>query len=1164
MCATALVAASEEPGLPALDEAIQRLVPKEFAERLLATRGQVSAERRMVTILFSDVKGSTAMAEELDPEDVMEIMDGAFDVLIDPIMRYEGTLARMMGDAVLAFFGAPIAHEDDPERACRAALEIVEGARAYAGRLARERGIEGFNVRVGINTGLVVVGEVGSDLRVEYTAMGDAINLAARMEGAARPGTVLITNDTHELIEPLFDTEDLGVIQVKGREQPVAVHRLVKARGVPGRIRGIPGLESPLVGRETEFAALGEVLGRLRAGVGGIVTVVGDAGIGKSRLVTEARAEAIRGQADGTVTGLPLSWIEGHCPAYGSSVAYLLWLDVIRGLLDVTFEDSTEAVRDRLRETTENLCPDQFEDVYPFVARLMSLPVEGSLAKRLEEMDSRDLKKDTFRAIETLICCAARERALALVCEDLHWADPTSIEVLQQVLGLTDQAAILFIFVFRPRRASGCWQIRELAARDYPHRHTDVWLQPLSPSQSEALVQHLLQAEAVPAGFRRRILSVAEGNPFYVEEILRGLINQGVVIADGPGGTWRVTEGMAKVELPTTLQGALLARIDRLNEAARRVLQIAAVIGRIFLYRILETIAAAEPVTGEGRALDEQLITLQREQMIRERARIPELEYIFKHELTREAAYNGLLRKERRAFHRLVAEALEEMFPDRAEEHVELLAHHWRQAGDRDKALAYLIRAGDRARRQGACVEAVDAYTEALKLVEASTRPDRENLRAELLERRGQSYVTVQNMGAAREDFYRLLAWSRQAGARRREAQALVNLIQPLLIGHQLDEATDRAEEAYAIATELEDNLLVARSTGALGSALCVRGELDQARRYLQSALAAGRLTGAGGGLSEALFYSMMERNWVGDFRSVLTLADEAWVLAEKAGDPNSACGALFCTALAQCGLGDYELALDTLGRASEIADSAGLVSAPAELLNTCGWVYQEIYNLDRSAELNAKCVQEARDLGEIETEANALVNLGVDHLWLQELEEAKGCFEAAEALLEKQFGGFRWRWRTRLLAAWGELYLARGSAHRALEYAEQCLQLAVKTSARKNQVKGWRLQGEALAALDRVEEGVAVLLKAANLADEVENPPLTWKSHFALGRALSRLERLSEARIHYEQAAATIERTAAGLKDLSLRETFLSAGPVRAVLEARFRIGGGKGAPGG
>ncbi|MGD9002333.1 MAG: adenylate/guanylate cyclase domain-containing protein, partial [Anaerolineae bacterium] len=355
----------EQPEVSALDKAIERLVPREFAERLLATRGQVQRERRIVTILFSDVKGSTAMAEGLDPEDVIEIMDGAFDVLIGPIYRYEGTLARLMGDAILAFFGAPIAHEGDPERACRAALEIVAGARLYAEKLERERGISGFNVRVGINTGLVVVGEVGSDLRVEYTAMGDAINVAARMESAAEPGTILITEDTHKLIAHLFETESLGTIEVRGKVGPVPVYRVLRARATPARLRGVEGLDSPIVGREEELRALHQAVERLQAGVGGVVTIVGEAGIGKSRLVAEARKKVPPA----------LQWVEGRCLSYGRSIAYVLWLDALRGMLGVGAEDSPGDVRRVLRQLIQRLCPDRLEDVYPYLGRLMSLPL---------------------------------------------------------------------------------------------------------------------------------------------------------------------------------------------------------------------------------------------------------------------------------------------------------------------------------------------------------------------------------------------------------------------------------------------------------------------------------------------------------------------------------------------------------------------------------------------------------------------------------------------------------------------------------------------------------------------------------------------------------------------------------------------------------------------
>jgi len=759
----------ERPPSEAADErdstavkALERLVPKEFAERLLATRGQVEAERRMVTILFSDVKGSTAMAEDLDPEEVMEIMNGAFDVLIKPVYRYEGTLARLMGDAILAFFGAPIAHEDDPERACRAALEIIEGAKLYAAKLEEERGITGFNVRVGINTGLVVVGEVGSDLRVEYTAMGDAINLAARMESTAQPGTVLITENTHKLIAALFETEGLGPIEVKGKAEAISVYRVLAAKEVPGKVRGIAGLESPLVGREAEFAALQESMERLQAGVGGIVTLVGEAGLGKSRLVAELRKQAVGAipppHRPAQTGWSPPHWVEGRCLSYGTSIAYQLWMDVLRGLLGVTAEASPEAVRETLRERVSAVCPDSFDDVYRYLGHMMSLPLEDEHEAALRDSGGEKLRAGMFAAIETLLGCTATERPVIVVCEDLHWADATSLDLLEHLLSLTDRSSLLLICAFRPELEHGCWRIKEIATREYPHRHLDLRLQPLSTADSAVLVGNLLQVEDLPPVLKERILEHAEGNPFYVEEILRSLVDQGAIFRDEDSGRWLAGQDAADVAIPDTLQGVLLARIDRLQEATKRVLQMAAVIGRVFLCRVLEAVAAEE------RELDKHLVTLQREQMIRERARIPEVEYIFKHELTREAAYNGLLKAERRAFHGLVAEALEELFPERIEELLGLLAHHWERAGDAEKATAYLQGAGDRARGLYAHVEAIHACQRALAYLREQGDAGRERA-ARILMKLGLTYHTAFQFEESRQAYKEAFALWQQAAA---------------------------------------------------------------------------------------------------------------------------------------------------------------------------------------------------------------------------------------------------------------------------------------------------------------------------------------------------------------------------------------------------------------
>jgi class 3 adenylate cyclase/DNA-binding SARP family transcriptional activator len=618
-CGTEIVAPPATHASDSIPERLDRVMPREFAQRLISTRGEVARERRVVTMLFSDVKGSRSMTEDLDPEEVMEIMEGALDVLIEPITRYEGTLARLIGDAILAFFGAPIAHEDDAERACRAALDIIERAQAYALRLQQQRGIAGFDVRVAIHTGLVVVGEVGPDLRAEYTAMGDAVNVASGMQEAAEPGTVLITEDTHRLIAPLFETEALGPIHIVDRAEPVLAYRVLASADVVGKGRGIAGLASPLVGREAELGALREVLERLQAGVGGIVTVVGEAGIGKSRLVAELQKAAVP---------LDVTWVEGRCLSYGGSIAYLPWLDMLRGLLGVSVEDPPAEVRRALRRFVETLCPDHLDEVYPYLGRMMSLPLEDEVEARLRGIEPKGLKVLTFRAVERVVDSASSGGPLVLMCEDLHWADPTSLELLEQLLGLTDRTSLLLICAFRPYRGHGCWGIREAAGRLYPHRHSDLYLGALSPSDSEALMGHLLEVEALPRPLRGRVLDHAEGNPFYVEEVIRSLIDSEVLVYDEATAQWQATQQVEDIAIPDTLQGVLMARIDRLQEEVRRVLQMASVIGRIFLHRVLSEIAQEVQARPEPsrRELDANLSALQREEMIRERARVPKME----------------------------------------------------------------------------------------------------------------------------------------------------------------------------------------------------------------------------------------------------------------------------------------------------------------------------------------------------------------------------------------------------------------------------------------------------------------------------------------------------------------------------------------------------------
>jgi ABC-type oligopeptide transport system substrate-binding subunit/class 3 adenylate cyclase len=701
----------------------------------------MEGERKLVTVMFADLSGFTAMAERMDAEAVRDLMNACFEQLVPCVQKYGGAVDKFIGDEIMALFGAPVAHENDAERALRVALEMMD---ALAGFNA-EHGTN-LGLHFGINTGHVVAGGIGTQGRQTYSVMGDAVNLASRLEDASERGEVLVGPDTHRLTAPLFEFEAREPIRVKGKTEPVAVYRLLAPKTIPGPLRGIAGVESPLVGREAELRVLAEAVERVQAGVGGIVTLVGEAGIGKSRLVTEVR----RGMA---IT--PVHWVEGRCLSYGASIAYLLWLDVLRGLLGVTPEAAPAAVGDVLCGRVQAVCPGRSEEVTPFLTRLMSLPPTADDEAALRGVEGEDLKRATFRAVETLLAGAAAQRPLVVVCEDLHWADPTSIELLEYLLPLTDHAPLLLMCAFRPETEHGCWRIKETAARLYRHRHADVWLDPLSAAESETLVDNLLRVEDLPAALRARILSAAEGNPFYVEEIVRSLMESGAIAYDTAGGRWQAVGDVAGIAIPDTLHGVLMARIDRLHEETKRVLQLASVIGRVFLYRVLKAIAEEE------RALDAHLLTLQRGQLIRERARLPELEYIFKHHLTQEAAYDSLLKKERRLYHRQVAEALERLFPDRLEEQLGWLAHHWERAEEPEKAVGYLLRAGDQARSAYAHAEAIGFYERALALLKQQGDLERA---ARTLMKLGQAYHTAFDFRQARRAYEEGFALWQQGG----------------------------------------------------------------------------------------------------------------------------------------------------------------------------------------------------------------------------------------------------------------------------------------------------------------------------------------------------------------------------------------------------------------
>jgi len=562
--------------------------PVPLAEKVRAAV-DLTGERRVVTVLFADVVASTALAEELGAETWMAVMNQAFDRITPAIYHYEGTIARLVGDGLWAFFGAPVAHEDDPVRGVRAALDLIRAAEGYGAQVRERFGVE-FAMRACLHTGSVVVGAVGADLRYEYTAMGPTVNLAARLKFSAEPMSVVITENTYRFVAPIFETHDLGPIDVKGIDEPVRIHRVDGLKAEPGRVRGlaVAGLESPMVGRDAELAALVQLCEAVQAGLGRAVLILGEPGLGKTRLIAEWRNVL---QRQGRY--ISARWAQGHGLSYGQGLAYHLLIDLLRSIIGAPESASEAETRAILRSLSGELWGAEAEEVYPYLAHLLSLKLEPEESARLQVLDPQALQTQYVTALRRLLQSLSSQQPLVLVLEDLHWADPSSAELLIRLLPLASTSPLLFCMVTRPERDAPGWKLVTNAREILGGSLTEIALQALSEGDSRQLVANLLQIEALPDDVRSVILRKAEGNPFFVEEVIRMLIDRGAIVRKG--SDWVAGTGIRDVEIPDTLQSLLLARIDRLPEDVKHTLRVAAVIGRQFPVRVL-----AEVLDGEA------------------------------------------------------------------------------------------------------------------------------------------------------------------------------------------------------------------------------------------------------------------------------------------------------------------------------------------------------------------------------------------------------------------------------------------------------------------------------------------------------------------------------------------------------------------------------------
>ena len=666
----------------------QSYTPKFLAEKILTTRSSIEGERKLVTVLFADVANYTSMAEKLDPEEVHQIMDGCFNILMNEIHKYEGTLNQFTGDGVMALFGAPVAHEDHAQRASHAALSIQKIIGEYGAKLEKDCGVE-FKMRIGLNSGPVIVGSIGDDLRMDYTAVGDTTNLAARMESMASPGTIFVSGATHRLVRDFFELKSMGKVEVKGKEESQEAYELMKAGEVETRIEAAAakGL-TRFVGRKNSMAALMKAYEKTQSGAGQVFGIVGEAGVGKSRLLLEFRNRISQDE---------FSYLQGRCIHYGGSMAYLPILDILRSYFNLNETDREFVIKKKMRDKIHQL-DDKLQGVLPPFEDLLSLKVVDEAYLGLEPKQKR---ARIFEALRDLLIREGQNRLLVLAVEDLHWIDKTSEEFLNYLIGWLASTRILLILLYRPEYTH-TW-----GSKSY---YSQMGLSQLTSQSSVELIQAILYDCDIDPGLETLILNRSAGTPLYIEELTHSLLENGSIQREQNQCFLAIEP--KDIQIPDTIQGIIAARMDRLEDNTKRTMQIASVIGRDFAFRIIEAI------TEMREELKSYLLNLQGLEFIYEKSLFPELEYVFKHALTQEVAYNSLLHKRRKEIHGKIGKAIEKIYAERLEEFFEMLAYHFDQGQVWDKAVKYRVKAGLKARQNYSIQAAMDNFNRAKEILE--------------------------------------------------------------------------------------------------------------------------------------------------------------------------------------------------------------------------------------------------------------------------------------------------------------------------------------------------------------------------------------------------------------------------------------------------------------
>jgi class 3 adenylate cyclase/tetratricopeptide (TPR) repeat protein len=1012
--------------------------PKSLADKILATRSSIEGERKLVTVFFADVANYTAMFENLDPDEVHQIMDGCFKILMDEIHKYEGTITEFTRDGAIALFGAPIAHEDHAQRACRSALDIQRAMEGYGEKIRKDYGLD-FRLRIGLSSGSVIVGFIGDDLRMHYTAIGDTVNIASMMEGLAEPGSVLVSRDTHRLVVDFFRFEPLGTVIVKGKEELQEAYELISPSGVETHFaasvaRGL----TRFVGRRNSMAALMEAYEKVKEGSGQVVGIVGEAGVGKSRLLLEFR---------GRIPHEEFIYLEGRCIHFGGVMAYLPFLDILRSYFEIKEGEQELLIKRKMRERVRKL-DEELQSILPPLQDLLSLKVEDEEYLKLEPKQRRER---IFEALRDLFMRLSQESILILVVEDLHWIDKTSEEFLDYLIGWLANAKILLILLHRPEYT------HQWGSKSYFNR---IGLTQLTLKSSAELVQAILKEGDVAPELRDLILNRAEGNPLFMEELTHTLLENGSI--EMRDHQYVLVQRPLELQVPETIQGIIAARMDRLEENLKRIMQVASVIGREFAFRVLQAIS------GMREELKIHLHNLQGLEFIYEKSLFPELEYIFKHVLIQEVAYNSLLLKRRKEIHEKIGKAIEELYPRRLEEFYEMLAYHCVRGEDLEKAGRYLKLSGSKAARNHSLWEAYSSYKEALAVL--NRLPE-----------------TVEN--------------------KKEKLEVLVLMDTPMMILGYPEGSLGMLQEGESLSKKLRDNRRLAFFHSRVAAYYTYRGDHLLGLKYSEDAFEEARKTQDIELILPIAFGLCFSCLGTGRYNKIIEIASGVLDLLEKTGresdffdmymNPYSQfCG--YC-GMSMGFLGNFEEGKIVLEKGWRHASQIGH-------LRTLGNI-EIFYGLFFYAKGDWKCaIEHFQEAIRCLEETKQLVELASGLAWLGGAYSHLGDPETGRTYAEKGLkiqrdAGFEW-FSVFYFYNLGDICLQLGDLKSAQNYMEEALRVSQKNNEKGLEAASWIGLGRILGRTETPQTYKAeeYILQGMKMLDELKIKPWYVPGYFYLG----------------------------------------------------------------